>query len=160
MFLIRRRTGTTASKTTKEKIMRRIFLFSIFLLPLLLLSLTSCDALGSRFFYTLNGEENRIISEERELEIEPKKLNIDWREGDVKLRKYSGDKIKIIEESWSELDSRTRAFIKKDNEELSILYCSPTIWLLPFLLEKDITLLIPEKLKDLPILVNGESKVL
>lgn len=140
--------------------MRRIFLFSILLLPLLLTSLTSCDALGSRFFYALNGEENRVISEERELEIEPKKLNIDWREGKVKLKKYSGDKIKIIEESWSKLDSRTRAFIERDNEELSILYCSPTIWLLPFLLEKDITLLIPEKLKDLPISVNGESKAL
>lgn len=140
--------------------MRRIFLFSILLLPLLSISLTSCDALGSRIFHTLNGEEKRIISEERELEIEPKKLNINWREGDVKLKRYNGDKIKIIEESWSELDSRTRAFIEKDNGELSILYCSPTIWLLPFLLEKDITLLIPEKFKDLPILVNGENKAL
>ena len=79
--------------------MRRLN-FSLLLLSILILALTSCSVIESRISHALRGDINSVAHTEKSIKENPKEIIINWKNGNISFVKTNDKEIIVTEENF------------------------------------------------------------
>ena len=87
--------------------MRRLN-FSLLLLSILILALTSCSVIESRISHALRGDINSVAHTEKSIKENPKEIIINWKNGDISFVRTNDKEIIVTEDSYTTLTKKNR----------------------------------------------------
>lgn len=136
--------------------MRRLN-FSLLLLSILILALTSCSVIESRISHALRGDINSVAHTEKSIKENPKEIIINWKNGNISFVKTNDKEIIVTEDSYTTLTKKTEMQISQKQNKLYVDYADKRIIYISPIFKKDLTLYIPNDLDKTKIYVNGQE---
>ncbi len=136
--------------------MRRLN-FSLLLLSILILALTSCSVIESRISHALRGDINSVAHTEKSIKENPKEIIINWKNGDISFVRTNDKEIIVTEDSYTTLTKKTEMQISQKENKLYVDYADKRIIYISPIFKKDLTLYIPNDLDKTKIYVNGQE---
>ena len=136
--------------------MRRLN-FSLLLLSILILALTSCSVIESRISHDLRGDINSVAHTEKSIKENPKEIIINWKNGDISFVKTNDKEIIVTEDSYTTLTKKTEMQISQKENKLYVDYADKRIIYISPIFKKDLTLYIPNDLDKTKIYINGQE---
>ncbi len=136
--------------------MRRLN-FSLLLLSILILALTSCSVIESRISHALRGDINSVVHTEKSIKENPKEIIINWKNGDISFVKTNSKEILVAEDSYTTLTKKTEMQISQKENKLYVDYADKRIIYISPIFKKDLTLYIPNDLDKTKIYINGQE---
>ncbi len=136
--------------------MRRLN-FSLLLLSILILALTSCSVIESRISHALRGDINSVAHTEKSIKENPKEIIINWKNGDISFVRTNDKEIIVTEDSYTTLTKKTEMQISQKENKLYVDYADKRIIYISPIFKKDLTLYIPNDLDKTKIYINGQE---
>ena len=136
--------------------MRRLN-FSLLLLSILILALTSCSVIESRISHALRGDINSVAHTEKSIKENPKEIIINWKNGNISFVKTNDKEIIVTEDPYTTLTKKTEMQISQKQNKLYVDYADKRIIYISPIFKKDLTLYIPNDLDKTKIYINGQE---
>lgn len=136
--------------------MRRLN-FSLLLLSIFMLALTSCGVIESRISHAISGDINSVVHTEKSIKESPKEIIINWKNGDISFVRTNDKEILVTEDSYTTLTKKTEMQLSQKENKLYVDYADKRIIYISPIFKKNLTLYIPNDLNKTKIFVNGKE---
>ena len=136
--------------------MRRLN-FSLLLLSIFMLALTSCGVIESRISHAISGDINSVVHTEKSIKESPQEIIINWKNGDISFVRTNDKEILVTEDSYTTLTKKTEMQLSQKENKLYVDYADKRIIYISPIFKKDLTLYIPNELDKTKIYINGQE---
>lgn len=136
--------------------MRRLN-FSLLLLSIFMLALTSCGVIESRISHAISGDINSVVHTEKSIKESPQEIIINWKNGDISFVRTNDKEILVTEDSYTTLTKKTEMQLSQKENKLYVDYADKRIIYISPIFKKNLTLYIPNDLNKTKIFVNGKE---
>lgn len=136
--------------------MRRLN-FSLLLLSIFMLALTSCGVIESRISHAISEDINSVVHTEKSIKESPQEIIINWKNGDISFVRTNDKEILVTEDSYTTLTKKTEMQLSQKENKLYVDYADKRIIYISPIFKKNLTLYIPNDLNKTKIFVNGKE---